>query len=171
MPSCIYCRYWDKAKKFGKPDDMGRQWRKCIVKGNRKINAESTICKYFNPADTFYCDAYDCRLAIANCLNRRFNPKGFNKTWEFCPNCRQFEQDIWPIVNDYIYEKKKLVKPKNDPLRKKRILKRRAGKPRIIHDPNKKKKRVIKRRSEPKKVRKIKRRSKPKVRKIKRRKK
>jgi hypothetical protein len=162
MSTCHYCKYYKQSKLVGRPDSDGVQWKKCRIK-KKKIQSKSNECKYFDPAEIFFCDKYGCQLAIANCLHRRFNPKKF-LGWQKCKRCRQFEQDISEISNSYMVERKKAKRP---PIKRiGRVINRRIGKPKVVFNPNKKRK--LKRR-ESKSVRKIKRREVKPIRKIKRR--
>ena len=160
MPACYYCKYYRSADLYGKPDSKGIQWKKCKIK-KKDVYANSKSCKYFDPAEYFHCDAYGQSIHIANCLQRRFNPKGFDG-WKKCRKCRQFEKHVSLLVNTYMLTKTKIIKP-----RLARQLKRRIGKPRIIAKPQK---RVLNRRKGKDKPRQLKRRKTKPVRKLKRRK-
>ena len=144
MLTCYYCSNYRIAKTMGLPDKNGVQWKKCLIKG--KVNAQTDKCKYFDPADSFYCDNYACGLKVGNCLHRRFVPHKFNG-WGKCSKCRQFDRDISEIVNDYILQKTRIIRPRTPGSVRK--LKRRKDKPI---------KRQLKRRKPTPKPRKLKRR-------------
>lgn len=165
MATCYYCKYYRQANLFGKPDSKGVQWKKCKKK-KRKVHADKKQCKLFDPELYFHCDEYGHQTSMANCLQRRYNPKGFDG-WSKCTKCRQFDKHISELVNDYMIERTKISKPEKRQMRvitagkRTRVIKRREAKPKKRKLKRRKPKRVIKRRSNSKQSpRKLKRRKK-----------
>lgn len=148
---CVYCKYWITSPVKKQEGSMIR--RKCKTR-NRMINKDSNSCKYFDPHNVIWCDNYSQRVEMVLCLQRRRNPHNFKKTYNLCRKCRQFDQDLQDLFNDYYFGNAKIISP--EVKQKGRVIKRRKG-----HE----KKRVIKRRKKPveKKKRTITRRKKKRV--------
>lgn len=165
--SCLYCDRWihlpiiRRESKGSKNKKAVR--RKCLT-AKKRVKHNSPSCKYFIPIKHIYCDQLGQRVNMLLCLNRRLNRDQF-KSWEDCKQCRQFDLEVQPIIEDYHVGLKKIIhKQKKNKKEGKRVLKRRDSK----ND----KKRTLKRRKPKEEKRKLKRRSekdKPK-RKLKRRK-
>lgn len=151
--TCQYCDYWYRSPVIRKKNGI---WRKCIARKKLRQSVDKS-CKYFNMAAFFYCTSNNCQLTYYQCLARRRNEKGF-LSWENCKNCRQFDQDVRPIIEKYLLDMNPTVTP------------RRLLKVRREQENDSGSVRKIKRRSKDQNRRQIKRRDKPKQRKIKRRK-
>lgn len=160
--TCFYCKYWIESDVRKSP--AGEVKRRCEVRG-RTVKVLTKSCKYFDPNPIFACRHYSERVYLTNCLHRRRNPKQFQKSWKHCLKCRQFEQDILPIIEDYYIGDK--TKGILSPAKKQygRVLKRRDGHPkkrtirrRPGHEKTVIEKRTIKRRSDHPKKRVLKRR-------------
>lgn len=156
--SCGYCHTWSKSPIIGREagdysskSNHRRINRKCILK-KISVDFDSDNCKYFSPANNFYCDKNNHFVSFIVCLNRRFNKKGLDN-FEQCKKCRQFDKDIKPILENFWVEGNPVIKSKR------RNIKRRENKIDIKRNDKKiKDKRTIKRRKETKIKRTIKRR-------------
>ena len=152
--TCLYCEYWITLP-IRKKDKEGNVRRRCKYR-TRTVKPNSESCRYFRPGEVFYCNNNNERLAYLACVNRRRNSKDFRKFGE-CRRCRQFENDIQELVEDYWLNPKKVVEP--EVKIKGRKIKRRQKEPkRIIKRREKPAKRTIKRRKPKKKRRIIRRR-------------
>lgn len=152
---CIYCCEWSHSPIIRRETDRSSHkmiFRKCpVIK--KQIDTDSDGCKYFNPSLAFHCDKNHCFIDFMACLNRRRNPKDLD-IFKQCKKCRQFENDIKPIIEDYWLNKKEIIKHKMSIKRRekteaKKGIKRREKKTRKIikrRAKNIKVKRIIKRR-------------------------
>lgn len=92
-PICNYCIH--------QPNRNRKIPRRCKYRKN-KILKTGDICKYFIPTIDFYCNLLDQRHKILHCIQRRFNPNGYDQ-WKKCKNkCRQFPLEISEILQHYI---------------------------------------------------------------------
>lgn len=135
---CVYCTTWNISPIKKDMSESGKKTskiikRKCVTL-KRFVTSDSDACEYFAPSATVHCDLTHTRMNLVNCLQRRRNPKQF-KSWHKCRKCRQFDQELLPIIEDYYLNNKEILVPKEKRLGRK--IKRRKDHP---------KKRIIKRR-------------------------
>ena len=131
---CRYCNHFMSSKILNRSrGEHEAIVKKCSIKKCR-VSLDSDTCEYFDPTLYIYCDlTKKSRLNILNCLQRRFNSKGF-ESWKACKNCSQFERDLREIILRYYSEGTKILKPpKPESMlkvrrKKKVILKRRRKK-------------------------------------------
>ena len=121
MHKCIYCCGWNYSHIIKKETENKTRnvTRRCPI-NKTNIDSQSKGCKYFDPSGIFYCNKNFHFVAFLACLNRRHNPHNINK-FDECKKCKQFDNEIKPIVIDYWIDRIPIIKPV-----KKRILKRRG---------------------------------------------
>lgn len=134
---CSYCSFWVQSPVIGRDDATKKTKfiRRVCPASLNKVSADHDSCEYFNPASIFYCDLNNHRLTLLECMNRRRNSKGF-QAWKKCKRCRQFNNDIKPILEDYFFDCRKVkevpietAKKSGIKRRKKSKIKRRKSKP------------------------------------------
>lgn len=117
---CIYCNEWVHSRIIKRTDNGDEESsskkkrkkkkreksivRDCAVTG-KAIKLDSPTCRYFKPTNTFYCTGKDHRLTLITCLHKRRmykRSKGGKKPDNpECKSCRQFDREIYPVVNKF----------------------------------------------------------------------
>lgn len=97
------CGYCENYSKMLKPGTSNRKAKFGCPVRRRKVLFDKKACKYFKPRKYFYCDNHGEQLNFVSCLARRLNLVAL-PAYEKCKKCRQFEQDIGQIVQNYIVE-------------------------------------------------------------------
>lgn len=158
--TCEYCTYFAPSKPMREKVVEGEEKKKkkgpvkkrCVAT-NRKIEIDSPACEYFDPAQFFYCSKNNCQIAVIQCINRRKNDKQL-KSFEDCEKCRQFENIIKTIAEEYWLSARKPLPPKKQIRRreKKESKIRRRRKPTKLRR-RKQPESTIRRREKPTKIR------------------
>jgi len=107
---CTYCDRFYRSKPLPRTSDKGEKFdgaRLCTTE-NKMIKSEDEACEYYQPTEGFYCDKWDMRVSPLQCLSRRLNRLGL-EGFQDCRKCKQFENNIRQIIEEY-YIKCKVVK-------------------------------------------------------------
>lgn len=148
MITCQYCIYFPGSKVIKKESERPII-KECsentdysdplFDEDEHGITVATEACEYFQSSRYFFCDENHQQLDTIMCLHRRVNHAG-HEAFECCAECRQFEQEVNPIIQKYFV---KLDKPL-------KMLKLKRRKRRVKPEPEVKLKRRKKKSSEPK---------------------
>jgi hypothetical protein len=108
--TCGYCDWWTNSPILSRGEKSKETVRRCVAK-NKKITSDKECCRYYNPV-YFYCDQNNQRLKFEQCLARRRNSANL-ATFQACKNCRQFDKEIRPIVEEYFLNGVPIVTPRH----------------------------------------------------------
>jgi len=112
---CLYCNYFAHGDIIRRETNLGEKKKPGMVKRkcsamNKNVALDTDACKYFSPCDTFYCDKNNQRIKMLLCIARRLNRNNLD-AFKGCKRCRQFDQEIKPILETYGMEAQKIVNP------------------------------------------------------------
>ena len=115
MIKCLYCNYFVKGNTIRRESDTGEKKKAGMIKkkcspANKNVSFDDDACKYFAPFDTFQCDKMNQRINMTLCIARRLNKNNL-EAFKGCKRCRQFDQEINPILATYGMEAQKIINP------------------------------------------------------------
>jgi hypothetical protein len=152
--TCSYCKYFPGSKITTK--EHGKLLVKhcsentthsdpLFGKDKQGITVDTEACEYFHPSKYFFCNDNHQQLDTILCLHRRFNHNEM-EAYEDCAECRQFEQEVNPIIQKYFVQLTKPIKVLKLKRRKRKVkpepeLKLKRRKPRKDNEPKLKRRR------------------------------